>query len=192
MRSFSLAALSLVTTAILAPSLALADEFCEDLWFTRNAIMDRAGYCFGSKLGQAIFDNSDCLGKTVSLSAEDQEMVAELQALEREGDCRVDTSKGSLSLPDLAQRQALWHLPLRDISESACLGWRGKSVGLHAGPGKDTPVIGKITPGDTIGYSYLPQGDWDYVQVFDSNWVFKSAGWTDLHVSPQTCSDIAG
>ena len=36
---------------------AAADERCHDLWFARNAIMDRAGYCFGSVLGQAVFDN---------------------------------------------------------------------------------------------------------------------------------------
>lgn len=192
MRALSFAALCFVTAVGLSPSLGAADEYCEDLWFTRNAIMDRAGYCFGSNLGQSIFDNSDCLGKSVSLSAEDQAMVAELQALEREGDCRVDTSKRSLSLADLAQRRLLRHFPLRDNSETACLGWRGRSVALHAGPDDTTAVIGKITPGDTIGYSHLPQGYWDYVQVFDDNWVLKSAGWTDLHVSPKTCSNIAG
>ncbi len=192
MRSLFLTVVPLLTSLASLPSLATADEFCEDLWFTRNAIMDRAGYCFGSNLGQAVFDNSDCLGKTVSLSAKDQEMVAELQTLEREGNCRVDTSRHSLSLVDFAQRQALWELPLRDISESTCLGWQGQSIDLHAGPGNTTPVIGKITPGDTIGYSHLPLGHWDYVQVFDSDWAFKSAGWTDLHVSPKTCSNIAG
>lgn len=192
MRAISLAALSLATAVGLSPSLATAEEYCEDLWFTRNAIMDRAGYCFGSNLGQSIFDNSDCLGKTVSLTAEDQAMVAELQALEREGDCNVDTSKRSLSLADLAQRRLLSHLPLRDISESACLGWRGKSVALHAGPDDTAAVIGKIARGDTIGYSHLPQGHWDYVQVFDGDWILKSAGWTDLRVSPKTCSNIAG
>ncbi len=192
MRSISLTLILLLTSLSLLPSGAAADEYCEDLWYTRNAVMDRAGYCFGSKLGQVIFDNSDCLGKTVSLSADDQEMVAELQTLEREGDCRVDTSKNQLSLKDLEHRQVLWVLPIRDLSESACIGWLGEQAGLRAGPTLDAPIIGRLAPGDTIGYSYLPHANWDYIQVFDSNWNYKSAGWSDLRITPKTCRQIAG
>ena len=66
-------ALTLLLFLIASP--AAASDVCHDLWFTRNLIMDRAGYCFGSMLGKATFDNSDCTGKNVSLDAGDQLMV---------------------------------------------------------------------------------------------------------------------
>ncbi|GAA6195505.1 hypothetical protein NBRC116598_09490 [Pseudophaeobacter arcticus] len=184
--------LSALGAVLLSASSATANDYCEDLWFTRNAIMDRAGYCFGSPLGQAIFDNSDCLGKSVSLSSDDQKRVTELQRLEQQEHCRVNTAKRHLSLDDLGLRKDLWHLPLRDLSGSACIGWLGPQVGLRIGHSQDAPIIGKISPGDTIGYNYLPEDGWDYVQVYDSNWSLKSAGWTDLAVSPKSCRDIAG
>ncbi|MEP4036017.1 DUF4453 domain-containing protein [Pseudophaeobacter sp.] len=192
MRSLFLTVVPLLTSLAVLPSLVAADEFCEDLWFTRNAIMNRAGYCFGSNLGRAIFDNTDCLGKNVRLNRGDQETVATLQSMEHDNDCRVDTSQSQLSLKDLKHRHALWFLPIRDLSESACIGWLGDQAGLRAGPTLDAPIIGKIAPGDTIGYSYLPHANWDYVQVFDSNWNFKSAGWSDLRITPKTCHQIAG
>lgn len=57
---------------------AQADGRCNDLWFTRNALINQAGYCFGSNLGQALFDNSDCQGKSVTLSPEAQRQVAQI------------------------------------------------------------------------------------------------------------------
>ncbi|EBA16598.1 hypothetical protein RSK20926_22774 [Roseobacter sp. SK209-2-6] len=63
---FALSALPLSTTT------AFADESCNDLWFTRNAIINQAGFCFGSNLGQALFDNGDCIAKSVPLSPEAQ------------------------------------------------------------------------------------------------------------------------
>lgn len=188
--------LSCFAAALLAPSTLSANEYCEDLWFTRNAIMDRAGYCFGSTLGKGVFDNRNCLGTTVKLRSSDQKTVAQIQKMEHAAQCQVDTSQRRLSLPDLAERQALWHLPIRDEAGSACVGWLGPQIGLHAGHSQDAPLIGKITPGDTIGFSHFPQQgqqhDWSYVQIFTRDWRFKSAGWTDLRINLESCADFAG
>ncbi|MCK5500992.1 MAG: YARHG domain-containing protein, partial [Tritonibacter mobilis] len=62
--------------ALAAATPAVAGDYCADLWFTRNAIIDRAGYCFGSTLGQRLFDNGDCIAKSVSLSDADKAKVA--------------------------------------------------------------------------------------------------------------------
>ena len=43
--------LALLCALLASP--AAASDVCDDLWFTRNLIMDRAGYCFGSVLGRA-------------------------------------------------------------------------------------------------------------------------------------------
>ena len=74
-------------------TLALANDGCDDLWFTRNLIFDQVGYCFGSPLGQAVFDNADCTAKTPQLSDQDRTRVDAIEAEEARWDCRVDTSK---------------------------------------------------------------------------------------------------
>jgi len=62
MRAF----LALLLAALAAPAAAL--EICDELWFTRNLIYDRAGYCFSSPLGRAVFDNSDCTGSALKIA----------------------------------------------------------------------------------------------------------------------------
>ena len=79
--------MSFFLTAMTLPIGAFAGETCEDLWFTRNLIMDRAGYCFGSALGQSLFDNGDCLGKSVVLDAASSRLVQELRAREAQFAC---------------------------------------------------------------------------------------------------------
>ena len=45
--------LALAIPAALAAFPALAFDPCEDLWFSRNQLYDRAGYCFSTPLGLA-------------------------------------------------------------------------------------------------------------------------------------------
>ena len=58
-----------VVFLLLTPVTAVADALCDELWLTRNMVFDRAGYCFGSNLGEAIFDNSDCNSRGVPACA---------------------------------------------------------------------------------------------------------------------------
>lgn len=173
-------------------STAQADERCNDLWFTRNAIINQAGYCFGSNLGKALFDNSDCQGKSVTLSPEAQRQVAQIQEMEQQGQCRVKTSATTLDLQDLAQRRRLWHFPIWEDLESACLGWLSSSGTLRAGHDTNAPVIGRIQIGDTVRYGHLSWGDWSYAMVFDENWNFKTAGWLDFNEADEACEAFAG
>jgi len=176
----------------MAATPAVADDYCHDLWFTRNAIMDRAGYCFGSVLGQRAFDNGDCIGKTVTLSDADAAKVARIQAQEARGSCRVDTSQTTLYLSDLAIRRRLIDLPVRDDLESACIGWLGERLPLRAGHRQNAQVVGQIQPGDTISYSHLPEGGWTYVTTSTGDWQIKSAGWLHFAAIEERCRQIAG
>ena len=187
-RSFFLTLAGLCTFAT-APQ---ADELCNDLWFTRNAIINQAGYCFGSNLGQALFDNSDCIGKEVQLSAQDQATIALIQENERANACRVDTSARHLDLQDLSTRQKLRDFPIWDDFESACIGWLSPPAHLRAGHSRDAAVVGRIELGDTVRYGHLPQGDWSYAMVFDGDWRFKSAGWLNFNEADEACEDFAG
>ena len=173
---------------------ASADEFCEDLWFTRNQVFDRAGFCFGSPLGDAVFDNSDCTGRDVTLSQSEKRFVAELRTVEEQQGCMIETDAVQLKLSGVALRRQLRDLPFRDLYESGCLGWKDATRGLYAGHDTETETIGQIEPGDFILYSHQSVGTWNFVTIYGPVWQgFKSAGWLDgATMSDASCEDWAG
>ncbi len=183
----------LLMLALLA-SPAHAQDACYDVWFTRNLHFDRAGYCFDSPLGQAIFDNSDCTGTSITLTPQAKQQVDEIKQLEAMHGCQVDTNRTSLEISDIATRRQLRDLPIRDEFESGCLGWQGRPVSLHAGTGPDTPEIGRIEPGDYVLFSFLPVGDWSYVTVHTHDFsALKSGGWAPSSTFQEdNCTDWAG
>ncbi|WP_424978421.1 DUF4453 domain-containing protein [Leisingera sp. S232] len=183
---------SLVALFSLLAAPALAGDACHDLWFTRNAVIDRAGYCFGSPLGQAVFDNGDCTGKSVALPPQDQRLVSKVKQMEARFGCRVNNKQTRLDLDDLFLRYQLRNLPIRDEFESACLGWLGPVIGLRAGHSSDAPLVGQIDPGDYVKYAHIPVGNWTYVTTSGSDWQITSGGWLDTSLFQEQCRDIAG
>ena len=182
----------LLILLILSPAPALA-EFCDDLWFTRNLIIDRAGYCFGSKLGQSVFDNGDCIGKSVSLSAAANKQVAAIRKQETANQCKVNTGRTALDLEDIDIRRKLTELPIRDELESGCIGWRDGVTPLRAGRGPNSPVVGRIENGDDVLFSHIFEEGGSYVTVRTSgSGGFKSAGWLLQSASESSCRLWAG
>ena len=180
--------------AVLA-SPALADDICHDLWYTRNAIMDQAGYCFGSVLGQAVFGTGPCTGKSVALSPADSRIVAQLRRAEKRIGCRVNTKQPYLDLDDLFVRRQLWDLPVPDEIPGACIGWLGPQVSLHTGHAENAPVIGYILPGQTVSYEHWPEGGWTYVTVSPGagDWRTIGGGWLNQQRHGEVpCQDYAG
>ena len=182
----------LVCALCLLAAPAAASDACHDLWYTRNALIDRAGYCFGSTLGQAIFYNGDCTGKSVTLPPQTEQTVAAIRHLEARIGCRVNTNQTFLNLDDLHLRRQLWDLPVLDELQSACLGWIGSAVGLRAGHRRDAPVIGQIRSGDHVKYGHPPVGSWTYVTTSGPDWRVVSGGWLDMSAVQENCRDIAG
>ncbi|MEM7438003.1 MAG: DUF4453 domain-containing protein [Pseudomonadota bacterium] len=154
-----------------------ATDFCHDLWWTRNALIDRAGYCFGSTLGKAAFDNAGCTGKSVNLSARASQKVAQIKELEARNSCRVNTKSTSLFIDDLATRRRLVDLPVRDETESSCIGFRAPSVALRAGIGTQHAVTYQVRQGDSVLYSHFDEGGWLYVVAYSSDGSVHGAGW---------------
>ncbi|SFT49818.1 DUF4453 domain-containing protein [Sedimentitalea nanhaiensis] len=168
----------------------LADGACDDLWMTRNHVMDRAGYCFGSVLGQTVFDNSDCTGRQVELSPSETDIVQKVQALEARIGCRVDTNRTWLDLPDINFRKVLTSLPVLDELPGKCIGWSGPETPLYAGHQEPFQVIGKIMPGDDVGYNHLSVADWTYVTTHvPYGEAMKSAGWV-YAPNGSSCTDF--
>ncbi|MEM6618820.1 MAG: DUF4453 domain-containing protein [Pseudomonadota bacterium] len=172
-----LTAVAALLLATPAPVLALGDA-CDDLWFTRNQIMDRAGYCFGSNLGRAVFDNAGCLGKDVAVSPADRRKVSEIQSQEQALECRVNTRQTRLDVPDINLRRALIDLPIADGLESACLGYQGPPLALQAGHYDSAPRIGAVERGVTVHYAHYggPEG-WSYVLTHDGSGRILAGGW---------------
>jgi len=185
--------LSVLFMLAMAPAFAEArdDAYCQEHWFTRNAIFDRAGYCFGSALGQSVFDNSDCTGKNMMLDNRAKAQLAQIKEFEVRAGCKVDTAAKTLDFPGLKERARLTDQPIRDELESACIGWQGEDLALHAGSSAQKPVIGRLQKGDVIGLSHLPENGWTYVIAsHQDTGQIRASGW--IKDTIDACDAFAG
>lgn len=164
-RRTCLAALLTLASPTGADVWSYGEAECNQLWFMRNLIMDRAGYCFGTVLGQALYDNGDCLGKEVALAPAQSRQVAGIQALERQIGCKVDTGRATLDLPHMESYRRLADMPLPDNGGSACLSWTGPSVPLLSGYGGGARQLATLEPGDSLGFGSIPEGRWVAVRL---------------------------
>ncbi|MEM1148995.1 MAG: caspase family protein [Pseudomonadota bacterium] len=60
---------------------------CENLWYARNLIFHRNGFCFQSARAKAAFDTSSCTTRSPSLSSAETQEVERIQALESAQGC---------------------------------------------------------------------------------------------------------
>lgn len=177
----------------LLASQSLANPACHDLWYTRNALFDRAGYCFGSVLGQSVFGNQGCIGKNVALSPQAKADVAEAKRMEAWIGCRVNTGGTFLDLPDFPLRRQMVDLPVLDEFEFGCLGWVGPPTDLRVGAGFHHPAISSVQAGNYVSFSHRPIGGWHYVTVHGPNFQdLKGAGWLPAFEPDYPCRDFAG
>jgi len=176
---------------LLVPSPLAALEICDDLWFTRNLIFHRAGYCFGSTLGQTVFGNAGCTTKSPVLGQADQSKVARIKSLEAEWECRVNTSGRRLNIPDLGFRKLLFDLPVATGYESSCIGWRGGPFKLRSGRHAGAPQTATALPGDNLLYQFESIGSWEYVELFRDGRT-AGAGWARMPLEQVTCENYAG
>ena len=172
-----------------APLSALADALCEELWLTRNTVFDRAEYCFGSPLGKAVFDNSDCTTSAPKLSAADETLIATVREIETDFSCRVDTQATSLGLDNVDLRRSLNDLPVKTGYESACLNYTGEPLLLTAGRHPDTPFFGEIFPGDDVLFGHIPVDGMDFIDLGDGRMGWVGSGL----ITPEQCAGgVAG
>jgi hypothetical protein len=187
--------LALALLGLSGPVLA-NEPYCEEPWFIRNLIFDRAGYCFSSPLGQAIFDNADCTGTDVTLSERDREAVALIREMEDLLDCNMDTSVQTLStLQELNQLRRFVLLPIPVDAASGCIGYLGPQLPLLVAPGAyDGPVLGTLTLESSILFDFLPEDGWEFVTVYPNGWEGPPgpSGWVELGQQQPQCREIAG
>ena len=188
----------LIATIMMAmPAAAEDNPWCQQLWLDRNTVMDRAGQCFGSALGQAVFDNSDCTPGQRPLSPLDTAIVTQIQQMEASGNCAVDTSVQRL-MPEVLEHRArlleLWTVPIRAETEHFCGGYSGPAIDLHAGISTSTSIIGRLEPGQGFGFSYDPMPpNWEYITVTDADHNRVAHGWAQgLEMRDDLCAFMAG
>ena len=191
-RFFATAALALLATPA---SAQMVDEYCNDYWFVRNQAFDQAGYCFGSALGQALFDNSNCQPGAVTLRPENQALVARITQLEAEGGCHVDSSATSLPIPLIGLRLQLEDLAARDdTSGAACYGWQGPGFMLWAGHAEQGVPLSEVRAGDDLFFLYYtpeaPAG-WGYLEVLRDG-VPVGLGWSNAPLDWALCDEAVG
>lgn len=184
--------LVLIWVGLAGPLAAL--EYCDELWFARNAQFHGAGYCFGSPLGAAVFGNEDCTGKEIALSEAATAFVAEIRALETEEGCKVDTTRRQIDVSRVDLRARLQVHPVPDFTESACLGWRHAPLALMAAPMPEGAPLGWVEKGQTLLFQYLDRGDWGFVEALGGNGgnEVTALGWAQIDWSADNCEGFAG
>ena len=146
------------------PSFAESEAACEELWFARNAMMDGAGYCFSTPLGQAVFDNSDCATTEPVLSGPANRIIARILEVEADLACAIDTSLTAFQALDLQdgrlhleQRRELAiqpPAPADVIDAFSCHDYRGEPLPVLAAPDRNAPLIRTVQPGGQFSFSH--------------------------------------
>ncbi|SMH41554.1 DUF4453 domain-containing protein [Maritimibacter sp. HL-12] len=185
---------ALIALALLPAHPALAFDPCDDLWFSRNQLYDRAGYCFSTPLGQAIFDNADCTGTEVTLEPGGTDLVAYVREMEERLECAVDTSATSLDIANIPLRLKLDSVVALSEFASGCLGWTGEAIPLRAGPQDEAEVISVAMPGDDLVWEYegtnWPEG-WSFLTVYRDE-AQVSLGFARDDLDYDLCTGLAG
>ena len=175
--------------AVFAAAPATADPLCDALWFTRNLIFDRAGYCFSSPLGQANF-SAECSTSSPEISGADKLVVDLARQEEEMWECNVDTSRTTLEAWDTQVLAFIEDLPVPTGYESACLGWRGEMLMLRAARDPAADTTGFIRAGNDILLSFHEVAGWTFVSMTRDG---QGLGW--LQMPPWTegaCDGYAG
>jgi hypothetical protein len=179
----------------LAPAPAAASTDCDEIWGTRNALFWRAGYCFTSPLGLALFGNLGCRPGEPAPPAADRAAVARMQALEDRIGCRTDTRAPptAAQIAVLARIVRLVDIPEPDELGFACWGYLGAPFPLHAGASAASPQTGTAPSGLSLVYDYDPRNGWSYVRVVTGPGGGTVAeGWSDRPPPTAQCRETAG
>jgi len=180
--------------AALLPAPAAALEICDDLWFTRNLMFHRAGHCFGSVLGKAVFGNEGCKPGGAELDDAAAALVVQVRAREAEWDCvaqPVDTGQDFLAVPVIAQRKALVDVPLASGYESGCIGWKGAPLALRNARDDGAEVTATVRADDTLLFQFDDVGDWSFVEI-QQDGIPAGLGWAKVMLDDKVCEMLAG
>lgn len=165
-----------------------AHATCEDAWYLRNLAFDRAGYCFGSALGEAVFDNSDCTTKSPTLLDWDKRLVDETKQYEANMGCKIDTTANQLESTLIGKLDFVDLLPSLAPYESICIGFSGPDLPMRSDLGIVTSYpTGDVVAGDTVRFRFHSADGFEFVETD------LGAGWIPAgSIAPENCRQFAG
>ncbi|WP_208351452.1 YARHG domain-containing protein [Pseudaestuariivita rosea] len=193
---------------------------CNELWFARNAMLDQGGYCFSSPLGQAVFDNSDCITRSPVISAAARKMIELIRRDERALGCGVDTdiSNRAPFLRYMSDRMELDVQPPTTEdwrAEFICIDYNGPALNIYSAPETSARVLDRAEARSDISQTHpvrlqdktfnMLDGSaagqaWHFVTVFPEGRATGVTGWifaNSFQISTLTdqggaCSNAAG
>ncbi len=180
----------------LAPSFGAAEDFpslgssrttCDSLWIERNQILNVAGYCFETALGQAIFENGDCTPGMPALPEAALNRIARLEQAEERRYCEVNTTQTRLTVNGrygplrfgiggktlgrwLGALQSLDVFPeitgrARQCTVTGLAADGDNFLALRSGPDTRYPQIGQMVNGERVFSTSACMGRWCFADL---------------------------
>ncbi len=182
------------------PSLGSSRTSCESLWVERNQILNVAGYCFDTALGQAVFDNADCIPGQPALPEAALNRISRLQQAEERRSCEVNTGRGQITVNGrygplrfgnggltlgrwAAALQQLDVFPqstgrVRSCTVSGLSANGDGFLALRSGPDVRYPQIGQLINGERVSSTSACLGRWCFADTVQSgNRKERRNGW---------------
>jgi len=193
MLKYLLIALGLLPNLVMAagfPVQGSGPTSCESLWLERNQIANVAGACFQSPLGQAVFDNTNCVPGPPALSEDALNRIAQIERAETRAECSIDTSvervvingryglmrfgKGGVVLGRWPQALAALDVfprpanRLRTCTVSGLTDDDDGFLAVRAGPDVRYPRLGQLANGDIVSSTSFCMGRWCFADMVQS------------------------
>lgn len=174
----------LILSLLSLPAQAQDLDICEALWLSRNAVLDDAGQCFPSPLGQAVFDNTGCSSVAFLLPGATRAVDA-LTEYEANLECKIetgDTTVAAAMRAELALYEELAVMPVENGEQTLCTAYRGEPFWTYGGTGSEMGSVELVQTGQTLRFSGVGIGDYRFARVFDDGdevargWVAQGTG----------------
>lgn len=189
-----------VTQAQSFPALGTGLASCESLWVERNQILNEAGNCFNTRLGQSVFDSDECSPGPPALSEGDLNRLAGIERAEARLACAINTNSenitvdgryGPLRFGEGAIRLGPWLRVLSTLDvfprdggrQRSCVvdGLSGKpedTLALRSGPDVRYRKIGALVNGTRVFSGAACIGRWCFAEsVQVGNRIERRNGW---------------
>ena len=184
-------------TAEAFPTLGSLRTSCESLWVERNQILNVAGQCFETALGQAVFDNSDCTPGAPALPEVAVNRISRIEMAEQGRLCEVNTGRSRITVngrygplrfgeggivlgrwPEGLKRLDVFPFPAHERSCTVGGLSDGGFLALRSGPDTRYPQIGQLLNGERVLSTSACMGRWCFAGAVQAgNRIEQRSGW---------------
>jgi hypothetical protein len=188
-KKMSLALASCLVTSIATPSHAWIETACDEAWLIQGIVLDRLGYCFSSRLGEAYFNEDGCWTTDPELPDHVESLFEKLRETMTDLECEINISRRVLDEFNENMYFDLDVLPAVGAWQTACIDWQGEQQVLRAAPREDAYITGFVRNGDDVEMNHYELDGWDFVISGDD------FGWAPVGIfnyDAKQCARYAG